>query len=60
MLSRYAVALDFKNRRVWFEDPARAAAHFRRSLQLSHNPYDLGYYLADCLRARRQQKGQTP
>jgi len=41
-------------------DPARAAAHFRKSLQLSHNPYDLGYYLADCLRARRQQKGQTP
>jgi len=41
-------------------DPARAAAHFRKSLRLSHNPYDLGYYLADCLRARRQQKGQTP
>ena len=41
-------------------DPARAAAHFRKSFRLSHNPYDLSYYLADCLRARRQQKGQTP
>ena len=33
---------------------------FRKSFRLSHNPYDLSYYLADCLRARRQQKGQTP
>ena len=41
-------------------DPARAAAHFRKSFRLSRNPYDLSYYLADCLRARRQQKGQTP
>jgi len=41
-------------------DPARAAAHFRKSFRLSHNPYDLSYYLANCLRARRQQKGQTP
>ena len=41
-------------------DPARAAAHFRKSFRLSHNPYDLSYSLADCLRARRQQKGQTP
>lgn len=38
----------------------RTAAHFRKSFRLSHNPYDLSYYLADCLRARRQQKGQTP
>ncbi len=41
-------------------DPARAAAHFHKSFRLSRNPYDLSYYLADCLRARRQQKGQTP
>ena len=41
-------------------DPARAAAHFRKSFRLSCNPSDLSYYLADCLRARRQQKGQTP
>ena len=41
-------------------DPARAAAHFRKSFRLSRNPYDLSYYLADCLRARRQQKGQIP
>ncbi len=26
LLSRYAVTLDFKNRRVWFEDPSRPAA----------------------------------
>lgn len=26
VLSRYAVTLDFKNRRVWFEDPLRAVA----------------------------------
>ena len=41
-------------------DPARAAAHFRKSFRLSHNPYDLSSYLANCLRARRQQTGQTP
>ena len=33
---------------------------FRKSFRLSRNPYDLSYYLADCLRTRRQQKGQTP
>lgn len=43
VLSRYAVALDFKNRRVWFEDPARAAAAAAESSAENENPEPIHY-----------------
>lgn len=43
-------------KRIHPKDPVLAAAHFRRSFRLSHNPYDLAYLLADLLRSIPQSK----
>jgi len=38
-------------KRVHHTDPALAAAHFRKSFGLSRSLYDLGYWMADSIRA---------
>jgi hypothetical protein len=43
VLSRYAVALDFKNRRVWFEDPRAPRAAAAESSAEDDNPEPIHY-----------------
>lgn len=44
-------------KRVHPTEPALAAAHFKKSFDLSHSLYDLGYWTADSLRALFGNKG---
>lgn len=43
-------------KRVHPTDPALAAKHFKKSLKLSKNPYDLKYWIMDSIRSNRRER----